>query len=89
MYLEGEITEYYLTPMAISADTYASQTKLTVTINVRFKNNKNPQDDFEKKYSAYQAFDSSKMLNDVQDELLKIIMDEISDNIYNETVAKW
>jgi len=89
MYLEGEITEYYLTPMAISADTYASQTKLTVTINVRFKNNKNPQDDFEKKYSAYQTFDSSKMLNDVQDELLKTIMEEISDNIYNETVAKW
>jgi len=89
MYLEGEVTEYYLTPMAISADTYASQTKLTVTINVRFKNNKNPQDDFEKKYSAYQSFDSSKMLNDVQDELLKTIMEEISDNIYNETVAKW
>ncbi len=89
MQLEGEITEFYLTPMAISADTYASQTKLTVTINVRFKNNKNPQDDFEKKYSAYQAFDSSKLLNDVQDELLKTIMEEISDNIYNETVAKW
>jgi hypothetical protein len=89
MFLEGEITEYYLTPMAISADTYASQTKLTVTINVRFKNNKNPLDDFEKKYSAYQSFDSSKMLNDVQDELLKTIMEEISDNIYNETVAKW
>jgi len=89
MHLEGEITEFYLTPMAISADTYAAQTKLTVTINVRFKNNKNPQDDFEKKYSAYQTFDSSKMLNDVQDELLKTIIEEISDNIYNETVAKW
>lgn len=89
MHLEGEITEYYLTPMAISTDTYASQTKLTVSINVRFKNNKNPQDDFEKKYSSFQTFDSSRMLNDVQDEILKTIMDEISDNIYNETVAKW
>lgn len=89
MHLEGEITEYYLTPMAISADTYASQTKLTVTINVRFTNAKNPEDDFEKKYSAYQTFDSSKMINDVQDDLLKTIIEEITDNIYNETVAKW
>lgn len=89
MHLEGEITEYYLTPMAISADTYASQTKLTITINVRFTNNKNPEDDFEKKYSAYQTFDSSKLLNDVQDELIKTIIEEITDNIYNETVAKW
>jgi hypothetical protein len=89
MHIEGEVTEYYLTPMAISADTYASQTKLTITINVRFTNNKNPEDDFEKKYSAYQTFDSSKLLNDVQDELLKTIIEEIADNIYNDTVAKW
>lgn len=89
MHLEGEITEFYLTPMAISADTYASQTKLTVTFNVRFTNAKNPEDDFEKKYTAYQTFDSSKMLNDVQDELLKTIIEEVTDNIYNETVAKW
>ena len=89
MHIEGEVTEYYLTPMAISADTYASQTKLTITINVRFTNNKNPEDDFEKKYSAYQTFDSSKLLNDVQDGLLKTIIEEIADNIYNDTVAKW
>ena len=89
MHIEGEITGYVLTPMAISADTYASETKLTVTIKVRFTNNKNPNDDFEKTYSAYQTFDSNLMLNDVQDELLKTMIDEITDNIYNDTVAKW
>ena len=29
------------------------------------------------------------MLNDVQDELLKTMIDEITDNIYNDTVARW
>ena len=89
MHIEGEITGYQLTPMSIGADTYAAETKLTISINVRFTNNKNPNDDFEKKYSAYQTFDSNLMLNDVQDQLLKIMVDEISDNIYNDTVAKW
>lgn len=89
MNLEGEIVEYQLTPMAISADTYASQTKLTITINVRFTNSKSPEDDFEKKYSAYQTFDSNSLLNEIQDELLKTMIDEITDNIYNDTVAKW
>lgn len=89
MHLEGEITGYVLTPMAISADTYASETKLTITIKVRFTNNKNPTEDFEKTYSAYQTFDSNLMLNDVQDELLKTMIDEITDNIYNDTVARW
>ena len=89
MHLEGEIVGYQLTPMAISTDTYAAETKLTLTINVRFSNNKNPQDDFEKKYTAYQTFTSSSMLTDVQDELIKTMIADIVDNIYNDTVAKW
>lgn len=89
MHIEGEIVDYELTPMAISADTYASQTKLTVTINVRFTNSKSPEDDFEKKYSAFQVFDSNSQLNEIQDDLLKDIIAEITDVIYNDTVAKW
>lgn len=89
MHLEGEIVGYQLTPMAISADSYSSETKLTITIKVRFANNKNPEDDFEKSYSAFQNFDSNRMLTDVQDELMKIMVAEIADNIYNDTVAKW
>lgn len=89
MHIEGEITGYQLTPMSISADTYSAETKLTMTIKVRFSNNKNPEDDFEKSYSSFQNFDSSRMLTDVQDELMKIMVAEIVDNIYNDTVAKW
>lgn len=89
MHLEGEIVGYLLTPMAISADTYSSETKLTMTVNVRFVNNKNPDDDFEKKYTAYQTFDSSRRLDDVQEELMKTMLADIVDNIYNDTVAKW
>lgn len=89
MHLEGEIVGYQLTPMSISADSYSSETKLTITIKVRFSNNKNPVDDFEKSYTAFQNFDSNRMLTDVQDELMKIMVAEIADNIYNDTVAKW
>ena len=89
MHLEGEIVGYQLTPMAISSDGYSSQTKLTLTINVRFSNNKNPADDFEKKFSAYQTFDNTNSLTSVQDELVKTMITDIVDNIYNDTVGKW
>lgn len=89
MHLEGEIVGYELTPMSIGQDSYAAETRLTVTINVRFTNHKNPEDDFEKKYIAYRSFDSNRMLTEVQDELLVEITEDITDNIYNETVAKW
>ena len=68
--IEGEITGYALTPMAVSADSYAAETKLTITIKVRFTNNIAPEESFEKTYTAYQTFDASQMLNDVQDELV-------------------
>ena len=47
------------------------------------------EEDFEKTYSAYQTFDASQMLNDVQDELCSTMIQEIADLIYNDTVAKW
>ncbi|HLP05312.1 MAG TPA: LptE family protein [Paludibacter sp.] len=87
--IEGEITGYQLTPMGVSANTLAPSTKLTVTVNVRFTNTKNPEDDFEKRYTASQTFNSDRMLNEVEEELVKIIVKEVADNIYNDTVAKW
>ena len=88
--LEGEITGYTLTPMSISAaDSYSAETKLTMTVRVRFINNVAPEESFEKTYTAYQTFDSSRMLTDVQDELCTTMIKEIAESIYNDTVAKW
>ncbi len=89
MNIEGEIVGYQLTPMAISADSYSAQTKLTMTVKVRFTNNKNPEEDFEKSYVAYQTFNSDKMLSEAQEETMKVMVKEITDDIYNDTVARW
>lgn len=87
--LEGEITGYELTPMAVKEDAYASQTKLTITVRVRYSNRVNPEEDFEQSFSAYREFDSNEMLQNVQDTLCKEIVDELIDQIYNATVANW
>jgi hypothetical protein len=87
--LEGEIVGYQITPMAVGANpmSLAPESKLTVTVNVRFTNSKSPEDDFEKKFTAYRIF--NKSITEVQEELMKEITAEIIDNVYNETVAKW
>lgn len=87
--LEGEITDYRLTPLAISADSYSAETKLTMIIKVRFTNNVNPEESFERTYTQSQNFDSSQLLTDVQDELCATMIKDIAENIYNDTVAKW
>jgi len=87
--IQGEITGYELMPMAIGTDALAAQTRLTLTVNVRFTNRVNPDEDFEKRYSAFQVFDANQLLSDVQDALLDIMIEEIADQIFNDTVARW
>jgi hypothetical protein len=89
MDLEGEITGYELTPLAVREDMLASQTRLTITIRVRFTNQVTPEDDFEQSFSAYQEFDSSKEIQVIEGDLCDFIIKEIIDQIYNATVAKW
>ena len=87
--LEGEIVGYDISQGAIKPDSYASESKLTIRVTVHFTNNIYPEESFDKTYTAYQTFDSSRLLNDVQDELCAAMITEIAENIYNDTVAKW
>jgi len=87
--LEGEIIGYDLTQGGISATSYASESRLTIRVMVHFTNNINPEESFDKTYSAYQTFDASRLLTDVQDELCALMIKEIAESIYNETVARW
>ncbi|HJA87248.1 MAG TPA: hypothetical protein H9778_00915 [Candidatus Parabacteroides intestinavium] len=87
--LEGEITGYDLAAMAVQEDALSSRTKLTITVKVRYANRTNAEEDFEQSFSAYREFDSSRMLQDVQDELCTEIIEELADQIYNATVANW
>ncbi|MDR1455119.1 MAG: LPS assembly lipoprotein LptE [Tannerella sp.] len=87
--LEGEITNYTLTPQAVREDAYASQTRLTITVRVRYVNQTNPDEDFEQSFSAYQEFGNENTIDMVQDQLCELIISEIVDQIYNGTVANW
>ncbi|MDR1402807.1 MAG: LPS assembly lipoprotein LptE [Tannerellaceae bacterium] len=87
--LEGEITGYDLAPMAIKEDAYSSRTKLTLTIRVRYTNRSNPDKDFEQSFSANREFNSDQMLETVQDALNEELVKEITELIFNSTVADW
>ena len=87
--LSGEIVEYSQTNKAIAADGFAAQTQLKVSVNVRFTNNSNHDEDFERRFSATAEYDSSQQLNAVQEELVQEMIDDIVDQIFNASVANW
>lgn len=87
--LEGEITGYDVTPMSISSDAIAAETRLTITVNVRYTNTATPDKDFERSFSAFQNFSNTQTLTQVQEELCQSIVNEIVETIFNQTVADW
>lgn len=87
--LAGEIVEYSQTNKSVAADGYSAQTQLKITVNVRFVNNTNHEEDFEQKFSATADYDSRLQLSAVQDELVSQIFKDIIDQIFNATVANW
>ncbi len=87
--LTGEITGYSLSPQAVTQDAYASQTRLTITVRVKYSDNKQDNKDVDQTFSAYRDFDSSEMLTDVQDQLCEEISKELVDLIFNATLGDW
>lgn len=75
--LEGEITGYNLTPQAVTENAYASMTRLTINVRVKYIDNKEEGKDIDQTFSAYRDFPSSEMLTDVQDQLCDEISKEI------------
>ena len=87
--LEGEITRYEQRNKAVSAEGYSAQTELSMTVNVRFTNNVNHNEDFEQQFTAVQTYDSMLSLNSVQEELVAKMVNDICDQIFNACVANW
>ena len=89
MEIEGEIVGYELTPLAVQEDAFASETKLTMTVRMRFRNNKTDAPQIADRISANRTFSSNTDFDRVLDQLMGELIDEIVDQIFNATMANW
>jgi hypothetical protein len=87
--IEGEITQYTQRNKSVSAEGYSAQTELSMTVNVRFTNNVNHSEDFERQFTATSTYETTQSLNSVQEELVTQMSKELCDQIFNATVANW
>lgn len=87
---EGEIVEYRITPMTATADQRAAQNRLTIAVMVRFVNRKKEDDNFEKRFSFFYDFDANEQLVGSQlTTALDVIFERITQDVFNESLAKW
>lgn len=89
----GEITGYEVRPLSVQQSDqgmdFASMNRLTVTVKVIFTNNKDHEQDFNTSFSAYYDWESSRSLNEVENDAVDTIVAQLTDDIFNKSVANW
>jgi hypothetical protein len=85
----GQITDYDVKPMNISEGDMAAQNRLTITVKVKYTNNKDHEQDWEKSFTAYEDFDSNSSLSTVEDSLVPEIIKKLTDDVFNASIANW
>jgi hypothetical protein len=85
----GQITDYEVRPMNIQEGDVAAQNRLTIGVKVKFVNNKDHEQDWDKTFSAYEDFDSNQSLSDIEGDLVPLIVKKLSEDIFNASLANW
>ncbi len=89
MKIEGEITQYSQRNKAVTSEGTSAQAELSMTVNVRFTNNANHNEDFERQFTATASFETSQSFTSVQEDLVNQMVEDLVDQIFNATVANW
>lgn len=97
--VEGEITDYSITPTTIGSNTVTnqstggvvqeSQNKLTITVKVHYENKLHPELSFDRTYSDEAVFNSNLSQSQIESSQVKIATDRIINKIFNDIVANW
>ncbi len=88
--ISGLITNYEVTPTAVTSNEIASQNRLTITVKITYVNNKDEKESFtDKSFAAFQDYDSNLSLDAVEATLCDDIVEILVEDIFNATVANW
>ena len=86
---EGEIVGYSSTTASVSSNDYALLNRLTIKVKVRFTNKIEPDNSFNREFSAFADYDSSQLLTDIQSDLDAEIVKQIVTDIFMAAASNW
>lgn len=87
--IDGEITGYQQSAVAIQANEIAGKNRLTVTVRVRYQNRKNESKSFDKSFSAYEDFNANQTLLQAESALMDSIIEQLTNQIFNAIAMDW
>jgi hypothetical protein len=88
-YFSGSITGYTVTPANVTGNNTASSNRLTITVQVKFVNKKEPKNSYEQSFSNFTDFDASQSFPSVESSLVDDITTKLVQDIFNRAVINW
>ncbi len=85
----GEITRYETRAVAITGNDRPAQNRLTIDVRVRYTNSVNPKESFESTFSRYKDYDANQSLASVEQDLIKDILELLTEDIFNKAFVNW
>jgi len=90
---EGAITNYTITPIAlqgsVTGNDVAAMNRLTISVQVSFKNIYDEKLDFQQTFSRYSDYSSSLNFSNLESGLIQEIVDALTDDIFNKAFVNW
>lgn len=86
---QGEISNYATSPIAIQGNETAALNRLSISVHVKFTNAKNPKLNFDKTFTEFADYESTKTLNSVEGDLIQQITDKLTEDVFNAALSNW
>ena len=85
----GVITRYGVEFAGATAGDEAALNKLTMSVNIEYIDNVDDERSYKKNYSQFTTFDASVDLQDIEEGLITTLVDEITEQIFNDAYTDW
>lgn len=89
LHFEGSITGYSSQPQTIGGDDRPTQSRLTVSVRVKYLNEYEPDNDFEQTFSRFFDYASNRSLSEVESQAIDEIVEALVEDIFNRAVVNW
>ncbi len=85
----GAVTRYQVSPVAISGNTRAEQSRLTVAVRIAFVNTIDENESWENTFSKFVDFDATQDFSSLERDLIDEVLEQITQDVFTKSVAKW
>lgn len=87
--MTGAITTYAVSVTAATGVQVASKNRLTMSVQITFKNRLNEKANFSQTFTRFSDFDASQILQNVEPALIEDIGNQLADDIFSKAFVNW